>query len=135
MSYEFLEHTADVKFRAKGASLEDMFVSASEALNETVRGDIKILERSEKSFNVDVSSVEELLYDFLEEFIVFLDSEDFLVSKIKSLEIRGNSLKCIVLGDEAKNYKFTNDVKAVTYSDMVVDQRDGKFICEVVLDV
>jgi SHS2 domain-containing protein len=33
MSYTFLSHTADVKFRAEGNSLEEMFVSATDALN------------------------------------------------------------------------------------------------------
>ena len=50
MSYEFLEHTADVKFRIKALSLDEMFSLACIALNETIRGDIKILEQEEKSF-------------------------------------------------------------------------------------
>ena len=135
MSYEFLEHTADVKFRAEGSGLKEMFISAAEALNETIRGDITILEQSEKSFNVEGKDVESLLYNFLEEFLFLLDSEDFLVSNIKSLEIEGNSLKCVVGGDKADNYKFTNDVKAVTYSEMKIFKEKGKSVCEVVLDV
>lgn len=135
MTYKFLEHTADVKFRADGMSLEKMFSSAMDALNETIRGDIKILEQKEKSFEVDGKDNEELLYNFLEEFLVLLDSEDFLVVGIKEISIDDNKLKCVVVGDSAENYKFTNDVKAVTYSEMVVGEKKGKFYCEVVLDV
>ncbi len=65
MSYEFLEHTADVKFRAEGASLEEMFVSAAEAMAETVRGDIKILEQEDRSFEVEGKDDVGLLYNFL----------------------------------------------------------------------
>ena len=135
MSYEFLEHTADVKFRAEGASLEEMFVAAAEAMAETVRGDIKILEQEDRSFEVEGKDDVGLLYNFLEEFLFLLDAEDFLMAKIKSIDIEGNKLKCVVVGDAAKNYKFTNDVKAVTYSDMFVREEKGKFVCEVVLDV
>jgi SHS2 domain-containing protein len=135
MSYKFLEHTADVKFRAEGASLEEMFVAAAGAMNETVRGDIKILEQEERSFEVEGKDDVGLLYNFLEEFLFLLDAEDFLVAKIKFIEIDNNKLKCVVVGDAAKNYKFTNDVKAVTYSDMYVREEGGKFVCEVVLDV
>lgn len=61
-----------------------------------------------------------------------------------------SDVECVVVGDAAKNYKFTNDVKAVTYSEMYVKQVSqaggsslvagggegkGKFVCEVVLDV
>ncbi len=149
MTYEFLEHTADVKFRAEGSTIEEMFVAAAGALNETVRGDITILEQVEKSFGVVANDKESLLYDFLEEFLFLLDAENFVVSKIKSLEVEGNKLKCVVVGDDADNYKFTNDVKAVTYSEMSVKQvlrddggqmaegktSDGRWVCEVVLDV
>ncbi len=66
-----------------------------------------------------------------------LESEDFLVSSVKEISIDRETfeLKAVVLGDTADSYKFTNDVKAVTYSEMKVWEENGKFICEVVLDV
>ena len=135
MSYKFLEHTADVKFRAEGLTIEELFVSVAEAMNETIRGDIKILEQKEKAFEVEGKDSVNLLYNFLEEFLFLLDAENFLVSKIKILEIDGTKLKCVVLGDDADNYKFTNDVKAVTYNDLDVGEFEKGFFCEVVLDV
>jgi SHS2 domain-containing protein len=135
MSYEFLEHVGDVKFRAEGSVKGEMFISAADAMNETIRGDIKILEQSDKSFEVEGKDDINLLYNFLEEFLFLLDAEGFLVSRVKSIEISGNKLTCIVVGDDSENYKFTNDVKAVTYSSMFVKEESDKFICEVVLDV
>ena len=147
MSYEFLEHTADVKFRAKGSSFEEVFSSAANAMNEVIRGDIKIVEQRAVTFDVKGKDVEELLYNFLEEFLFLLESEDFLVSSASEIEILEVSsedgkidegsleLKAVVLGDSAENYKFTNDVKAVTYSEMRVYEKDGEFFSEVVLDV
>ena len=135
MSYEFLEHMADVKFRAEGSSWEEMFSFAAEALNETIRGDIEILEQKEKSFEVEGKDKNILLYNFLEEFLFLLDSEDFLVARVKSIVVDNNKISCVVVGDVAENYKFTNDVKAITFSEMVVGEDKGRFICEVVLDV
>ena len=148
----FLEHTADVKFRAEGSSLEELFRSCTEALNETIRGDIEILEQVEREFEIKGKDLNELLYSFLEEFLVMLDSEGFLVARVKEIEIEnlrenGYKLKCVVVGDKADNYVFTNDVKAVTYSEMFVreveplegigngEQGIGKWECQVVLDV
>ena len=137
MEYEFLEHTADVKFKAFGSTLEEVFISSFKALRETICGKIKILEQEKKQIEVEGKDIESLLYNFLEEFLFLLDSEDFLVSKIVGLKIDEDSfvLKAEVVGDRARNYKFTNDVKAVTYSDMFVREEKGKFICQVVLDV
>jgi len=130
-----MEHTADVKFRAEGSTIEEMYSSAADALNETIRGDIKILGQEEKSFEVDGPDSEVLLYNFLEEFLFLLDAQEFLVSSIKSIEVSENKIRCVVLGDGAENYIFTNDVKAVTYNGMVIGEGHGKFFCEVVLDV
>ena len=135
MSYRFLEHTADVKFRAESSTIEEMFVSAAGALNETIRGKIKILEQEERSFKVEGKDKASLLYTFLEEFLFLLDAEDFLVEKVKSVLIEGDKLKCVVIGDSAENYKFTNDVKAVTFSEMFVRESDKGWECQVVLDV
>jgi len=158
MGYTFLEHAANVKFRADGVRIEEMLVSAAEALNETIRGDIAILEQEERVFEVEFdievkegnsldnpcevlsstnrcSGYMSLLYSFLEKILVLLDEDDFLVSKIKSIEIKDGKLRCVVLGDKVENYVFTNDVKAVTYSDMFVREEDGKFVCQVLLDV
>mgnify|MGYP001613261577 CR=1 FL=1 len=50
MSYKFLEHTADVKFEASGATFEDILVSASEALLESMKGDLNVEKKKEISF-------------------------------------------------------------------------------------
>jgi len=95
------------------------------------------LEQQEKSFKVEGTDRESLLYNFLEEFIYLLDAEDFLTFSIKSINVDEDegSIRCTVIGDKADNYKFTNDVKAITYSEMFVREKDGLFECQVVLDV
>ena len=137
MTHRFLEHTADVKFRAEGSSIEGMYSSAADALNETIRGDIKILEQRAVTFDVDGKDLEELLYNFLEEFLFLLDVEDFLVSSVKEISIDKKTLEleAVVMGDDADNYKFTNDVKAVTYSEMKIEEKEGQWFCDIVLDV
>jgi SHS2 domain-containing protein len=72
------------------------------------------------------------------------DVEFFLLSEIKKIEIKkskekGYILKAKILGDKASRYRFTNDVKAITYNDIFVKKqgkdKEEKFICQVVLDV
>lgn len=126
MSYEFLEHTADVKFRAIALNLEDAFVDSAKALLETVRGDIEILKIDKKNIEISGESLENLLYRFLEEFLFLLDSENFLASEIESLEIdrKKNELRAVLVGDSAENYHFTNDVKAITYNALEIKERE-----------
>ncbi|MBT3398200.1 archease [archaeon] len=137
MSHRFLEHTADVKFVAEGATIEEAFSSAADAMAETVRGDIKILEQEAVSFEVEGTDLGMLLYNFLEEFLFLLDAQDFLMAKVTEIKIDAENFKlsCTIVGDKAENYKFTNDVKAITYSDMFVEKGDGGWKVQAVLDV
>mgnify|MGYP001579915244 FL=1 len=133
--FKFLEHTADVKFQASGKSLEEAFSNCVLALRETITRGLKIQEKETQKIRVEGKDLENLLYAFLEEFLYLLDAKSFLVSKIKEIEIKDNKLTAIVVGDEAKNYKFSNPVKAITYNEMFVKQINNKWVCQVVLDV
>ena len=135
MRYKFLEHTADVKFQAYGKTLSESFENAALALKETIAGKIKIKSKIKKKIKVEGKDNESLLLKFLEEFLFLLDSKNFILSSIKNLKIKNYKLEAEISGDNARNYKFTNDVKAVTYNQMFVRQTSGKWVCQVVLDV
>ncbi len=134
MKYKFLEHTADVKFQAFGKSLNDAFENASYALKEVMFGKIKIKNKIKKKIKIKAKDNEGLLYRFLEQFLFLLDAENFIFNKVK-VKIIGLSLNAEVWGDKASSYKFTNDVKAVTYNQMFVKQTSEGWQVQVVLDV
>ena len=143
-NYKFLEHTADIKFQAFGNSLEDSFLSCFEALKEIMIKNIKIKERKERKIKIKGRDLKNLLYNFLEEFLFLLDAKDFIslkVSKIKIKKINKNKfeLSAEVQGDMASNYKISNSVKAITYSEMQLtnpsENGSKKFECQVVVDV
>ncbi|MEK6913262.1 MAG: archease [Nanoarchaeota archaeon] len=133
--FKFLEHTADVKFQAFGKNVEEVFENSALALKETICGKIKIKGIKEKKIIVEGKDFESLLYNFLEEIIYLLDAEDFLIKEIKSTKIDGFKLKATIIGDKASNYKFTNNVKAVTYNEMFVKKNWKKWTAQVVIDV
>jgi SHS2 domain-containing protein len=135
MKYRFLKHTADIKFQAFGKTEEEMFENASLALKEIMLKKIKIKNHIKKKFEVDGKDKESLLYNFLEEFLFLLDSEDFLLNKIDKIKIKDNKINAEISGDNAENYRFKNDVKAITYNEMFVKKEKGRFICQVVVDV
>ena len=134
--YRFLEHTADIKFQAFGKTLDEAFENSALAMFNTMYED-KIAEKIKKKIKVSGNDFENLLYNFLEEFLVLLDSEGFFLSKIAKLTIDEKRLKleAELIGDKAQNYKIGLDVKAVTYNSMSVKKEKGMWICQVVVDV
>lgn len=141
MAYKFLEHTADVKFAVKNETIKGMFADSALALNEIIKRDLdeNVKSRIEKSFEINGNDLESLLRGFLEEFLYLLDAEDFLMSEIDEnyieVDEKNFKLNAVIKGDRASNYKFTNDVKAVTYNEMFVKFDKNKWQCQVVLDV
>ena len=57
-----------------------------------------------------------------------------MFNKVK-ISIDRNILRATATGDDATDYKFTNDVKAITYNQMFVKEEAGKVVVQVVLDV
>lgn len=140
MGYKFLEHTADVKILVSEKTLESAFATAAMAMKEVMAGKIKIRGKVKKEISIDGKDLGALLYNFLEEFLYLFDAKDFILSDVKELRIikeKGKKFKlnALIVGDRASNYKFTNDVKAITYNDMQIKTSGGKFIIQFVLDV
>ncbi len=131
-----------MKFQAFGNTIEKCFENAAYAVvnivcKDSVKGIIK------KEIKASGKDLEELLYNFLEEFLFLIDSNNFIISKFKKIKIyRKNEhyvLTASVLGDNLKNYNMQTGIKAITYNEMWVasPSKDGgkKFVCQVVVDV
>lgn len=136
MKYKFLPHTADVKFQAFGKSPEEVFGNSALALFEILyKG--KVVEKKEMKIKVSGKDFESLMYNFLEEFLVLFDGNQFLPCSIKRLKLdkKKFEIECIVLGDKTEDYKLTTQIKAITYNEMFVKKLKDKFISQVVVDV
>ena len=136
MRFEFLPHTADVKFRAYGRTMEEAFSNAALALTAVIVEPSQIKPRVKKKIKVVSEDEKALLYDFLEQFLILLDSEGFLLSSVKELKIGDLKLKAKIVGDtELEKYKTETHIKAVTYQEMDIKKEKDRFILQVVLDI
>jgi len=138
MKYKFISHTADIKFQAFGKNLEECFVSAFKALQEIMFKDLDIKKiKTSKKIKIEIKGLdkENLLYNFLEEFLFLLEAKNFLSVEIKKIKIEGNILKAEIIGAKATDYNFSNEVKAITYNDLFIKKEKNNYICQVVLDV
>jgi len=134
--YEYLPHTADVKFRAYGMDLEEAFSNAALALTEVITDYNKIEANVTKTIEVESEDEKALLYDFLEQFLVLLDTDGFLLNSVKSLKIEKLKLKAEVVGDvEVEKYHTETHIKAVTYQEMEIKKEKDKVMLQVVLDL
>lgn len=138
--YGFLPHTADVKFRAYGKTLNVAFKNAAYALTDTMTDHKKVRGKIENNIEVKSENREALLYDFLEQFLILVDTNGFLLNKVEELKIskkgKGYVLISKVVGDKvSRKYKIDTHIKAVTYQQMKIKKVDGKYMLQVILDI
>ena len=138
--FEYLPHTADVKFRAYGKTLEEAFKNAAFAMFNVMVKTANVEEVTKHDITASGADLPALLQSFLEQFIILLDTDNFFLSKVKEIEIRKNSSKysltALAAGDEAKNYETIGpQVKACTYNSMFVKQEGKQWVVQVVVDI
>ncbi len=143
--YIFFEKTADAKFQAFGATLEEAFKHALEAMMCLTYNITEITDNTidieTRDFIVAGENLEALLYNFLEESL-FLLSAEFFVGLAKTILIKktetGFKLKAILEGTQSLNLESIGpEIKAVTYNEMYVklDEKTGQYVAQVVVDI
>lgn len=142
MKFEFLEHTADAKFRAYGENVDDAFINSAYAMNYILSAETKIKPLISKQLSLKSSSKINLLYDFLSEFLYLIDTESIILSNIKNLEIKnwsedGNEflLNCEAYFDKISNYDLSGDIKSITYSEIEIIEKPKSVIIQIVVDI
>ncbi len=133
--YKFLEHTADILFRAYGDDPNELFENAAEAL-ESVMIDLKSIDvKGVKRVNLSSDTYENLLFDWLSEIIVLFEVDSFAIRKF-NVKIIDKSLSAECSGEriDKGKHKLKLEVKAVTYHNLEI-MRHVRYYVDVTLDV
>ena len=137
--YRFLQHTADAKFQAFGATLEEAFVNAALATASLMWDWENVSKERQYPVEIEARDLKQLLVNFLEEIIYLLDSKMFLLASAEKIRIEKKEnrffLKALFRGDKySDKYKIYRDVKAITYNEMEIANNDH-FTIQVVVDI
>ena len=139
MDYEFLDHTADIKFRAYGKTLEEAFVNVARALTELIMGKQEIDTRKSFPIRVQANDLKSLLYDFIDHLLFLLDADQFIVGQINEMSIKNLGtvwrLEATLEGDKVTEYDVDTHVKAATYAEMEIIQNYGQVMIQAVVDL
>lgn len=141
--FKFKEHTADIRVKSWGRTLEEAFSQTAFSLMTTISPDLnKIDPEIEKTIKITSEDIGALLFDFLSEFLYIFDVEGLIFSKITVVSIDKIKSDQFLLQAYAKGEKFNlekheigTEVKAITYSFMNIEQSDQKVIIEIVFDI
>ena len=135
MSFEELEHTADVRIRIRADSREELFAFAAEAMFGILYPG-KCNVESEKTFEVRGDDPEELLCDLLSELLFVSEVESFVVSET-SVRFTESGLMGTIRGEpfEKSRHGGGREIKGVSYSGLFISHIGDEFTCEIIFDV
>lgn len=145
MPYRYIDDiaTADAAFEARGSSVEELFISAAEAvMNVMVENLDDIDKKEQKSITCDAESREMLLFHLLDELVYYKDAEQLLlrisdvaIKKCKSGKLWRLTAQAYGEQINPEKHELNVDVKAVTFHRFAVEQTGQGWKAVVVLDV
>ncbi len=139
--FEYLEHTADVKFRAYGTTPEEMLSNAAAALFGAMVSPEQVKAKELWQVELESEDLEDLAYQWLSEIVFLFETESAVFSRFQvALEEvpdgKGWKLRAEIGGErmDPERHSFLAEVKAVTRHKFVIEKNE-RWCIQVVLDV
>ncbi len=135
--FEFIEHTADLGFKAYGASRERLFAHAAEAFFEAIVALESVEERLERSIQVEANGLDNLMVSWLSELLYLYDTDRLVFKSFQIKRIGDNQLEANVRGEvlDLARHEIKTGIKAVTYHQLYVKERVGGWEAQVIFDI
>lgn len=143
--YEIVAHTADLKIRAYGTTMQELFRNALKGMfssikpqgaHVTYKDDQPVVTRYSVEHHVVVRSLDQatLLIDFLSECLYLSDvhNEAYFDAQFKVLS--QTEVDSMIFGVHITGYEVV-EIKAVTYHDLDLELIDGIWCATIVFDI
>lgn len=137
MGYEHLDIFGDAGVRATGESLKEVFENAVLGMYSLVTDLNGVREERAITVEAESDSREGLLVNLLNELIFRLDTEGFVGGGVKMLEVGDERVKAEITGEEFDPERHETGLllKAATYHGLKVEEKDGRWLAEVIFDI
>jgi len=143
IAFEYLEHTADIMFRAYGSTQEEMLSHAASALFKAMVDPATIAVRESWTVEIEAPDLESLAYQWLSEIVFLFETESAVFStfivrltQVGAMPDETIKLHAEIGGEriDLDRHAFGTEVKAVTRHKFGIKKND-LWCIQVVLDV
>lgn len=140
--YEYGEHTADISIIAYGCTLEEAFKNAALGVANLTYYTEKVEDEEYVDVNVSGDDLEQLLFNWIDEFIYLFDGKKFAYGNyFRYIIISGNGPYEIKASVGGEHYDINKHgyrgliVKAMTYNMMEIKKLDNYWRLVFVVDI
>lgn len=135
--YIIIDHTADIGIDVFGDTLQDLFSNAGFALFDIIT-DLSTVECKVKhSLNIVGVDKEQLLVNWLSELLFLHDVNNLLFKNFCVNQLSDYQLNADVSGEvfDEKRHIIKTEVKAVTYHNLSIIQKDQQWKTRIIFDL
>lgn len=135
--YRIIEHTADTGFEVRGASKKELFTAAAGAFFHMMWQIGSAGESLPETIETTGNDLEELMVNFLEEFLYRYDARGLVCTRIEVIAMTNAMIRVRAWMQlfNSKQDRELLSVKAVTYHQLYVGMKDDNWIAQIFLDI
>ncbi len=136
MKYKYIPGiTSDVMFEAYGKTPKELFENAAEAMFSTICKLEKVDVKKTLRLKVAGQDMKDLFYNWLQNLIAKVDTDEMFFSKFNILKITETALEAELSGESISPTKGGTLVKAVSYHDFDIKKKKTGYVATVTLDI
>lgn len=139
-NFKYFDTTADIGIEVNSKNITDAYINAALGTLNIITDVDKIQQKTSKEISIESEDEYGLLYDWITELLILLDSENFIASQY-NIEIKKNdttyTLQGNIVGDnyDTNTYNYKTEVKAITYHEMDILEEEDNIKIRFIVDL
>lgn len=139
-NFKYFDTTADIGIEVNSTNITDAFINSALGTMNLITDIEKIQTKITKDICIESEDEYGLLYDWITELLILLDSENFIASHYNINIKRDNNLYVLqgnISGDnyDTTVYNYKTEVKAITYHEMNIQKEDNNIKIRFIVDL
>lgn len=140
IGYEYLDHPADVQIHSWGKTFSDVFEQAAIGMFGYMTDLNTVVHDREETVTATGHDLQSLLFNFLDECLFAFSAETFICAcmvNITEFDLENFSVTATLGGEtfDLSKHPQGTEVKAITYSNMQIFNKEDRYECYVIIDI
>jgi SHS2 domain-containing protein len=137
LTYQIIDHTADLGMVVRGGSVRDLFANAAYAMVDIMVEANKHGRRHKRNIAVEGEDYPDLMVRWLGEILYLFDAEKEVVRDIEITDLGPNRLEAVLTLTSLEKgcHEIKMEMKAVTYHQISVEKKNGDWEARIIFDI
>ena len=138
--FKYFDTTADIGITVESDNIIDAFKNSALGTLNLITDIEKIKTETTKEILIESEDEYGLLYDWITELLILLDSENFMASEY-DINIEEKEDKLVLSGTisgdtyNTNTYNYKTEVKAITYHEMNIEKSEDNITIKFIVDL